>query len=173
MILHFLMSTRPIDINLEQEKSVTTNTDDNSQLKDSKNEQDENQSIIARQEIQEYIQEKKKIYDNLIEFLENNDSNEKDFQNLITILSQQKQEENPEKLKMLFRLIVNISNNYRNKALFEKIYQIIEYYENQIILFISNIEIFHIFESNKKLLLFLFKKGIITIDNTIFNILFS
>ena len=128
------------------------------------------ESIIAQQEIQEYIKEKKEIYDNLKKFLESIENTEQDFENLIKIISEQKQEETQAALTKFLQLIANIGNNcHRDESLFKKIFKLIEYYTEQIKQTFSNNEIFNIFGSNKKILLFLFKNKIITIDDTIYN----
>ena len=133
-----------------------------------------NQERIAQKEILEYIQEKKEIYENLMNFLENNDNNEKYFKKIINDISKQQHEEPQEKLGKFLQLLVNVANNiHRSQSLFNKIFQIIEYYEDQIKQTFSNITIFNTFQSNKKLLLFLFKKRIIVIDNIISNELLS
>ena len=152
----------------KSKNSATPIVNDEEPHKDVNNDQENNLSINAQEEIQKYIQEKKQNYDNLMKFLENIDNNEEDFQNLIKTISDQKQGELQENLENFLQLITDIANNYRrDETLFTKIFQIIEYYESQIKQTFSNIERFNIFESNKKLLLFLFKKGIITIDDTI------
>ncbi|KAK8880413.1 hypothetical protein M9Y10_003085 [Tritrichomonas musculus] len=125
---------------------------------------------ISQKEMKEYIEENKELYGSLIQFLNNLDNNENYFQDLINIICQQKGEENYHKFEEFLQLITAISNNYhREKSFFEKIYQILEHYEVQIKQTFSNKELFDIFQSNKKILLFLFQKEIITIDDYIYN----
>lgn len=136
--------------------------------------QENNQTMNARREMRECIQEKKNIYCNLIKFLENCDDSEEYFQNIIQIISQQKQEESSEKLDEILQIIINLANNCHCTETFNKnIIRIIEYYKKQIKDTFSNIEIFNIFCRNKKILLFLFKEGIITVDESICNELMS
>ena len=43
---------------------------------------DSDEAIIAKQEIQRFINGKKELYNNLISFLENSEDDENDFQNV-------------------------------------------------------------------------------------------
>ena len=105
-------------------------------------------------DFQEYIQEKKNIYDNLIKFLESIDNNEENFKKLYNNISLQEQDEPQENLEEFLQLIVSIINNHhRSESFFNKIFQIIDYYGDQIKRTFKNIKIFNIFASNKKLLL--------------------
>ncbi|KAK8837252.1 hypothetical protein M9Y10_036682 [Tritrichomonas musculus] len=104
-----------------------------------------------------------------MQYFNNSDNNENYFQDLNNFICQQKQEENSDKFEEFLQIIVSICNNcHLEKSHFQKIFQIIEHYEIQIKQSISNDKIFDIFHNNKKILLFLFKKGIITIDKNIY-----
>ena len=121
-------------------------------------------------EMKEYIRKTKELYGTLMQFLSNSDSNENYFQDLINTICQQKHEENCEQFEEFLQLIANVSNNYhREKSFFQKIYQIFDNYEVRIKQTFSNNKIFDIFQSNKTILLFLFQKEIITIDENIYN----
>ena len=68
----------------------------------------------------------------------------------------------------LFHLITKISNNhYRFPYFFEKIQKILLDLKDSIIKNYTNYEIFHIFKSNKRLLLFLIEEKILKIDEKI------
>lgn len=126
------------------------------------------QEIIANQEIEKYIERKKKLYNNLLLFIESSDDSEKCFQNIIDIINEQKLKENRENFEHFIRLIASIANNHSNtESFFNKIYQIIQHFVKEIKQTLSNIEIFHIFQNNKKIILFLFEKEIITLDSDI------
>ncbi|KAK8837300.1 hypothetical protein M9Y10_036730 [Tritrichomonas musculus] len=131
--------------------------------------QEANKKLNIQKKIKEYIKEKKELYSILMQYFNNSDNNENYFQDLNNFICQQKQEENGDKFEEFLQIIVSICNNcHLEKSHFQKIFQIIEHYEIQIKQSISNDKIFDIFHNNKKILLFLFKKGIITIDKNIY-----
>ena len=126
------------------------------------------QTIIATKEFKEYIRKKEELYDSFIVFIENSEEN--DIQNFIDIISQQNQDTTRVKYDEILQLIGSISNNcHRNESFLKNLYQIIDHCKDQIKQTFSNKEIFNIFENNKKMLLFLFQKEIITIDDDIYN----
>ena len=116
-----------------------------------------------------YVEEKNELYSSLIEFLENSDVYIDGFKHLIKIINIEQIEGNREEIEHFLYLIHHISNNHqRSKYFFQKIFQIIEYYKDQIKRTFSNIEIFNIFRSNKLILLFLFENRIIKLDDQIY-----
>lgn len=118
---------------------------------------------------QKYVEEKNELYSSLIEFLENSDVYIDGFEHLIQIINIEQIEGNREEIEHFLYLIHHISNNHqRSKYFFQKIFQIIEYYKDQIKQTFSNIEIFNIFRSNKLILLFLFENRIIKLDDQIY-----
>ena len=73
------------------------------------------------------------------------------------------------KLILLFRLIVTFANYHkRSPFFFNKIEQIILIFQVEMKNYFSNREIFNIFKSNKRLLLFLIEKKMMNIDKFIF-----
>ena len=65
-------------------------------------------------------------------------------------------------------MLSKISNNHhRNLNFIEKIEKIIQHYKNQIHKYFSNFDIFVIFKSNKRIILFLIEQKIISIDKQI------
>lgn len=82
-------------------------------------------------------------------------------------------DENFEEFKHFLLLLNNIYNNhYRGSDLTQKIEQIIENLSNSITQTFSDIGIFDIFKNNKKIVLFLFDKKILTINIQIFKRIF-
>ncbi|KAK8835638.1 hypothetical protein M9Y10_042353 [Tritrichomonas musculus] len=118
--------------------------------------------------LDEYIQCRQLIESSLICFIENQDDMEENYQNLIQIFNDYKISEKPDDLKEILSIIISISNDFhRNLNFWEKIQKIILFFRDQIMKFWSNIERFHIFKTNKRLLLFLFDEKIVILDNQI------
>ena len=70
--------------------------------------------------------------------------------------------------KPILLLIKRISNDMHRLPLFyDKIFQILNYFKKDIIQSFSNSEIFNIFESNKRIILFLIDNQILTVDKPI------
>lgn len=110
-----------------------------------------------------YFRKMKSIEENLISFLDSQDNIDENFIILNDFLKNQKLTENKYEMKSFLFLIVSISNYYhRSSDFFNKIDLIIQSFREQIQNFFTSFEIFHIFHSNKRLLLFLFKSEFIT-----------
>lgn len=121
-------------------------------------------------EIQEYLEKECFIQNNLLDYLDNENGYEEYFENLMNFLIEQQIKDDRFELKSLFQLITKISNNHhRTINFFDKIEQIIITFKELIKTFFSNYEIFNIFKSNKRILLFLFEEKILTPDLSIFN----
>ena len=68
----------------------------------------------------------------------------------------------------IIRLIVKISNNYhRSPNFFDKIFQILNIFKTDIQQTFTNFEIFKLFKSNKRILLFLIEESILKFDQSI------
>ena len=146
--------------------SITNQNSDASQQDSDSNLND--QLIISQQEIKKYVAGKKEIYNILLKLLEDSESNETDFQNFIEIINNQQNEEIREKFTHFFQLITNIANNHhREESFFQTIFQIINHFQLIIKKTFSNIDIYNLFKSNKLILLYLFEKEIIVIDDII------
>ena len=123
-------------------------------------------------EIQEYLEEFKNIQHTILYFLDDEDYEEENFQILTNIFIDKNVHDNKHKLKLLLHMIVEIANNYhRASNFFPKIEKILLIFKEKIILFYSNWEIFNIFESNKRILLFLIEEKILEIDEYVIKIL--
>ena len=120
---------------------------------------------------EQYIHYSELIESSLILFLQNQNDTEEHYQNLIQIFEDHKIAENPDYLKEVLLMIISFSNDFhRFLNFFDKIEKIILFFRQRILEFWSNIEIFHIFKSNKRILLFLFNKNILILDQQILNI---
>lgn len=128
-----------------------------------------------RKFIQDYAIKMTYIQEILLEFIGNDDTSEEDFQKLIQNFEDHQQfRSNNHELKMLLNLISKIEEYYHRAKNFNfKIEKIIKYYQDNIMNFFSNSEIFNIFIKNKRILLFLFNEKIIIPDMDIFNIVIT
>lgn len=116
-------------------------------------------------DIQQYLIDKKLIHQRLLNYLDSEDDIEEDFQNLITFFITQKIHEQRDELKEFFLLLVSVSNYYfRKKNFFDKIDRILSYFQDELKKVFSNSELFEIFQSNKRLLLFLTENNIFKFD---------
>ena len=123
-------------------------------------------------DIKEYFKKMEEIQIKLIEFIDGGSNNENEFKDLISLFDEQKIKENKHNLKTLFHLLVKITDNHHRSAnFFDKIEQILSFFQDEIKQNFSNFDIFNIFKSNKRILLFLFERQIITPDNSISNII--
>ena len=126
-------------------------------------------SLSQEEVIKEYIYQMKDIYDKLLTFIDNPDSrSEKYFQNLIHINKKHDIKGDKERFSNFIDLLVNISNDHhRQSGFFDKIERILSQYKDTIKANSTNIEIFEQFSSNKRLLYFLIKSGILIIDDNV------
>ncbi|KAK8898159.1 hypothetical protein M9Y10_000430 [Tritrichomonas musculus] len=123
--------------------------------------------------IQAYLDKKKKIHSALLNFLDNDEDDEENFQNLNQILDEQRIQYNMHEIKSLFHTIVKIANNhFRRQNFFAKLEKILQHYKNET-KFFPNYEIFNIFKSNKRLLLFLLNEKVLKIDKYIISVVHS
>ncbi|KAK8844336.1 hypothetical protein M9Y10_024550 [Tritrichomonas musculus] len=96
----------------------------------------------------------------LLKFIKNN--KEENFQELTNIIENEKIIDNKYDFKSFLHLISKISNNhYIFLGFHEKIEQLLSNYRNQMQNYFTNDEIFNIFKSNKRILLYLFDEKII------------
>ncbi|KAK8845767.1 hypothetical protein M9Y10_020685 [Tritrichomonas musculus] len=116
----------------------------------------------------EYIEKMKRIQDKILTFIESKENSETNFDNLKKVLIDQKTRENLHDLKSFLHLLIKITNNHRHAPnFFSKIEQIIQLFKDDIKKTFSNSEIFNIFKSNKRILLFLIEEKVMDIDDHI------
>ncbi|KAK8857486.1 hypothetical protein M9Y10_015891 [Tritrichomonas musculus] len=114
---------------------------------------------------QEVIDKMKRIQVLLLEYFEDESDNKEIYENFQKIIIDQKIIEDRYLFKSLLHLINNIGNNHQRVGNFIiKIERILGYFKDNIKIFFSNSEIFKLFESNKRILLFLIEEKIIVID---------
>ncbi|KAK8842180.1 hypothetical protein M9Y10_026411 [Tritrichomonas musculus] len=122
-------------------------------------------------DIKEYIENKKEILNNLINYIDQEDNTEEEHQIFFSHLNDNKISKQKDELRALFHLLIIISNNHnRHHNFFSKIEQILLHFENEMKNEFSNEELFNIFKSNKRVLLFLIERKIINIDQSVTNV---
>lgn len=103
-----------------------------------------------------FIDRMKKIQNSLLRFIDCKDSMEENYQELIKLFDDERTKKNPHDIKIILCLLLKISNNhYRSTNFFSKIEKIILFFKDEIKNNFTNRDIFDIFKSNKRILLFL------------------
>ena len=119
-------------------------------------------------EVQTYLEKMKSLQKGFLSFLTCKTKEEENYQNLIQLLDDYKIKENQSDFKMFLRLITKIANNDQHLPnYFIKIKSVIDNIKNEIKQTFSNREIFDIFRSNKRIILFLIEANIIAFDETL------
>ena len=111
-----------------------------------------------------FLKKFKSFHAEFLGFLENEESTDEKFQNLIRLLKETKIQDCEHELRLFLHMLVEVSNNhYRGPNFFNKIEQILQFFKDDIKMY-SNKEIFNIFKSNKRILLYLIEEKILIID---------
>lgn len=112
--------------------------------------------------MQAFLKEMTTIHESLLQFIDNDDQTQEN--NLFSLLDKMQNQKDSNTFKKILSLIAGIADNYhRTSIFFGKIYEILKFLQKSIKQSLSNYEIFQIFKSNKKIILFLIKEKIITI----------
>ena len=120
----------------------------------------------------EYVETMKKIQEYFETFIDEESITKIHFENLVKIIGEKKIREDSYKLKSFFYLLINISNNHKRCSdFFVKIDQVMKIFSDDIKKYFSNYEIFQIFSKNKRILLYLIKANLFTIDHQIAEIM--
>ena len=115
--------------------------------------------------MQEYLDNMKEIQSCLLEFIDNGDAEDENLNNLLELLRHHKILNEKNDFEAFLQLLVAISNNHhRFPNFFNKIFQILRMVKDDINNKFSNIEILNIFESSKRVLLFLLDEKIAKVD---------
>lgn len=118
--------------------------------------------------IQEFINKIKTVQSVISKYIEDDANYEENFQNFVSMIQNQKIQDDKHLLELLLRYISSICNNHhRNSNFFSKIERMIRFLSKEIKQFFTDIEIFHFFKSNKRLLLYLHEEQIMIIDHNI------
>ena len=123
--------------------------------------------------VHKYMEKTRHIQKAFLSYIEDQSSeSENNFQDLLRYLDLLKIKENKNELKGILHLISKIAKYHqRTKSFFGKIEKILQIFESEIKENFSNLEIFNIFKSNKRVLLFLFECQIIIPEKSICNII--
>ena len=117
---------------------------------------------------QEYLDTMKDIQKNIVCFLEEEANSEENFLILENKFNDTKKSDYKYFLLSLMHLISKIVNNFhRFPNFFAKIERILLFFKEDLKKYMSNSEIFNIFKSNKRILLFLIEQQLIIIDEYI------
>ena len=117
---------------------------------------------------QEYLDTMKNIQKNIVCFLEEEANSEENFLILENKFNDTKKSDYKYFLLSLMHLISKIVNNFlRFPNFFAKIERILLFFKEDLKKYMSNSEIFNIFKSNKRILLFLIEQQLIIIDEYI------
>lgn len=116
-------------------------------------------------EIEQYIAKKKLIHQKLIDYLDSDDDIEEECQNLLLTIHNQQIKNDPIELKEFFLMLLTFTNFYhRKRDFYDKIDRILACLRDEIEENYTNSEIFEIFHSNKRVLLFLTENNIFKFD---------
>ena len=131
-------------------------------------------SPLRKMELDEYVEHLKNIQSAFLSYIDDVENCEENYQNLVSLLDDQKIREKRNELELFLKLVIQISNDhYRTSNFFDKIDKILTLYKNEIKSNYTNFEIFSLFKSNKRLLLFLIEEKLMVIDKDIYNIMLN
>lgn len=120
--------------------------------------------IFLRQMVECIIEKYKIIQDRILEFLD--DESDNVFDSNIFVELEKDFLQNRENIKTILYFLVKVSNNHKRPCnFFSKIEQIIKFFKDYIIQNFSRSEIVHIFQRNRRLILFLYSEGMIKIED--------
>ena len=117
--------------------------------------------------VEQILEELKVLQSNILSFIDYEETyDDEKFQYLQEIFDDQKIKSDDKKLKLLLHLLLKISNNHhRGVQFFSKIEKILLFFKYEITKFLTNSQIFDIFKSNKRFLLFLMEEKVFTLEN--------
>lgn len=119
-------------------------------------------------EIKKIIERGRRFQKALLNYIDNDE--ECYYDSLIDLIQREEIQKNCIELQAFFCLITKISmNHYRTLVFFDKIERILIFFKIEIKQSFSNYDIFNIFKSNKRLLLFLFESGLLIPDKSLFS----
>ena len=115
--------------------------------------------------IKAYFERKSEVYEEVLDFLQSDEDIIIKFDNLCKLFSDQKVGNEPEELNHFLLMLLSISNNnHRKHGFFKKIEHILVFFKSDIKRTYSNFDLFKMFLSNKRILLFLFENDFIKFE---------
>lgn len=123
-------------------------------------------------DIESCIKKSKELYTFILNFLESENNSEREFLSFTKVFDKQDILNNRNLFLNLLRLLYFIGDNYhRTSDFLIKLGQIFQYLAKDNQMPISNSDIFDIYKTNKRLLLFLFEQKFIIPDETILKLI--
>lgn len=120
------------------------------------------------------IEKMRNIQKAVLEFVEKDKNSEENYENVKKLLSAQKIMEDKAKLKSVLRMMTKIGSNHQRVPRFiEKVELVYEELKSGIVEHFTNEEIFEIFGSNKRILLYAIKEHLVKLDVNVFRIIMS
>lgn len=108
----------------------------------------------------------------ILTLIQNECNIEENIDNLDNFILDQQINENKKELHLMLKLILSLCNNYkRSENFFKKIEKIILKYKSEILDFFQSIELFNLFKTNKRIILFLFENGFLDLDRLVSQII--
>lgn len=113
----------------------------------------------------EYLDGMSKIQNSLLEYVENDQETD---QNLIQLINEYKISNNKKELKQFIHIFMQILNNHhRQHDFYDKVLKILTFIKNDIKKYFANDEIYNLFESNNRIILFLINEEILILNEYI------
>lgn len=132
----------------------------------------ENLYFIFVMRVEDQLEKMKMLHSYVLDWLGKVEDIEEHSGNLFSFIDKQNIKNSGPELKMFLHLLSKIAkNHHRTETFFDQIFKILDQYKTNIQKFFSNSEIFKIFKSNKRILLFLFDEDIISFDESIYRII--
>lgn len=114
------------------------------------------------QEIKEFLNKMTHIQNHILELVDENGIDESRYNKFYQLIENTKIAQRKNEFKSFLHLLAKISEHHqRTSFIFPKIERILLHYKEEILRYFSNNEIFSIFKSNKRCILFLFQEKMI------------
>lgn len=132
----------------------------------------ENLYFIFVMRVEDQLEKMKMLHSYVLDWLGKVEDIEEHSGNLFSFIDKQNIKNSGPELKMFLHLLSKLAkNHHRTDTFFDQIFKILDQYKTNIQKFFSNSEIFKIFKSNKRILLFLFDEDILSFDESIYRII--
>ena len=121
-------------------------------------------------EIQSYLSKRKVLENNFLDFIDSEDDIDEKYLQLINYIKENDIENNFYEFQNFIYLIFNISNNYHRKTdFFQKIERILLQFKESLKQTFSHYKDSKILQLNRRIIVFLCKESIITLDDALYN----
>lgn len=117
---------------------------------------------------QTYLNQKRELYYNLFQFIDNENNDDEEYDCFIQIINKQKILEDKKDLEIFIEMIVQIANNHHfDLNFYGNIKKIVQFLAKSIKQTFTNSNIYELFKSNKRIMLYLIEQKILLIDEQI------